>query len=234
MKSINKTKRNVLASLALGLVLAVVPSTVAFADTAAVKCVQKELNVLGFNAGPVDGKVGVRTFMAGEAYIRYMKANAERGWAQPSLSFDTAALWCEKVAQAHPVVARFWREVSDIDELVDAEDIFKFAYQFDVGEGVKANAALAAKWYLRAAEMGYAPAQRNVGGMYGSGRGVKRNADEAKRWFLAAAEQGDAQAQYVMGKHYETETSASLAWLWLAARKGHAEAIAELEVRLDI
>lgn len=225
--------RSTLAALSLAMALAT--STAALADTDAVRCVQKELNALGFEAGLTDGMVGVRTFLAGEAYIRYMKANAEVGWAQPSLNDGNARHWCEKVAEAHPAVAPFWRELEAGQiEPVDVESIFRFAYQFDVGQGVKVNARLAAKWYLRAAELGYAPAQRNLGGMYGSGRGVARNDTEAKRWFLAAAVQGDAQAQYVLGMNYSSTDVASLDWLWKAARQGHQDAISELEKRLDI
>jgi TPR repeat protein len=227
------TARATIVGLTLALTLAT--ATAAMADTAAVRCVQKELNALGFEAGPTDGKVGVRTFLASEAYIRYMKANAEVGWAKPSLNDDNARHWCEKVAEAHPAVAPFWRELKASQiEPSDVEAIFRFAYQFDVGQGVQANAKLAAKWYLKAAEMGHASAQRNLAGLYGSGRGVARNDAEAKRWFLAAAVQGDAQAQYVLGVNYSSTDVASLDWLWKAARQGHKQAISELEKRLDI
>jgi TPR repeat protein len=228
--------KTVLAAITVSVALGGSTAMAGVAEAAvdAVKCVQKELNALGFEAGLADGLVGVKTFLAGEAYIRYMRANGERGWAQPGLSVDTARLWCEKVADAHPKVAPFWRAFQETDVPADPRAIFELAYRFDIGLGGKKDEALAVRWYLRAAELGYAPAQRNLAGMYGSGRGVPRNDEVARRWFTAAATQGDAQAQFVLGKDYSDDLQTSLSWLWKAAQQGHHGAILELEARLDI
>jgi hypothetical protein len=72
------------------------------------QCVQNQLNELGFPAGPADGKLGSQTVQAAKAYIAYMKANAEPGWAMAVVTKSTAKHWCEKVAEAHPKVAKFW------------------------------------------------------------------------------------------------------------------------------
>lgn len=211
-------------------------ASAALADTASVQCVQNQLRALGFDAGPSDGIVGVRTFLAGEAYIRFMKANAELGWAQPALNDGNAAHWCEKVAEAHPRVSSHWNRLQREEAVLlsDPSAMFNLAYKLDTGEGAEQDEALAVRWYLRAAELGFAPAQRNLGGMYGSGRGVPQNDTLARRWFLAAANQGDAQAQYVLGKHYSANSGDAISWLWKAAEQGHAEAIAEITRRLDV
>jgi TPR repeat protein len=233
-----RAAKTVATATAIAISLALSCSTamagVAESSREAVKCVQKELNALGFEAGHADGIVGVKTFLASEAYIRFMRANAERAWAQPSLRADNARHWCEKVAEAHPKVSSHWRALQKAEIPTDPKAIFDLAYRFDVGVGGKKDEALAVRWYLRAAELGYAPAQRNLGGMYGSGRGVPRNDVTARHWFLAAANQGDAQAQFVLGKHYSKDDQTSLGWLWKAAQQGHQGAILELEVRLDI
>jgi hypothetical protein len=235
-KASRRTAKSIAAAIAVSLALSCSTAMAGVAESAvdAVKCVQNELNALGFEAGLADGLVGVKTFLASEAYIRYMRANAERGWAQPNLGVDNARHWCEKVAEAHPKVAPFWRALQDAEVPTDPKAIFEFAYRFDIGIGGKKNEALAVRWYLRAAELGYAPAQRNLGGMYGSGRGVPRNDVTARHWFLAAANQGDAQAQFVLGKHYSNDDQTSLGWLWKAAQQGHHAAIMELEDRLEI
>jgi len=232
----NSFAKSTLAALALSLALSGSSAIARAAEDAvgAVKCVQRELTALGFETGLADGLVGVKTFLASEAYIRYMRANGEKGWAQPGLNVDTARLWCEKVAEAHPKVAPFWREFAEAEMPTDPKAIFEFAYRYDVGIGGKKNDTLAVRWYLRAAELGYAPAQRNLGGMYGAGRGVSRNDDTARYWFLAAANQGDAQAQYVLGKHYSKDREMSLGWLFKAAQQGHQAAILELENLLEI
>ena len=224
-------------ALLLGVVLAGTAgtTTAAMADTESVRCVQKQLRRLGFDVGLIDGLMGVRTFLAGEAYIRYMQTNSEARFSQPSLNDRNARHWCETIAGAHPEVASFWRAILNArPRLADPEAIFRLAHQFDAGQGVRKDEALAVKWYRRAAELGYAPAQRNLGGMYGAGRGVAEDQVLARYWFLAAANQDDAQAQFVIGKQYSSSEKAALGWLWRAARQGHAQAIAELEHRFGI
>ena len=54
----------------------------------------------------------------------------------------------------------------------------------------------AVKWYLLAANQGYAAAQYNLGVMYHYGRGVPEDHKEAEKWYRLAADQGDAAAQY--------------------------------------
>ena len=58
------------------------------------------------------------------------------------------------------------------------------------GKGVPKDYVKAAKWYLKAAEQGYAWAQHKLGVMYANGRGVPQNDAEAIKWFRMAADQG--------------------------------------------
>ncbi len=64
--------------------------------------------------------------------------------------------------------------------------------------------AEAVRWYRLAAEQGYAAAQYNLGGMYGTGQGVPQDYAEAMRWYRLAAEQGHASAQSNLGDMYGT------------------------------
>ena len=64
------------------------------------------------------------------------------------------------------------------------------------GEGVAQDYAQAMKWYLLAADRGYAKAQFNLGWMYGTGQGVVQDDQQAVRWYRLAATQGFAEAQY--------------------------------------
>jgi hypothetical protein len=56
-------------------------------------------------------------------------------------------------------------------------------------------AGVAAGWYRKAAEQGYADGQFNLGWCYENGRGVPRDLDEARRWYRKAAAQGHADAR---------------------------------------
>ena len=62
------------------------------------------------------------------------------------------------------------------------------------GKGVTKDAAMAAAWYRRAAEQGYAYAQGNLGVMYDNGRGVPEDLVYAYMWFNLAAAQGNENA----------------------------------------
>lgn len=65
------------------------------------------------------------------------------------------------------------------------------------------NNAEALKWYRKAAEKGYAPAQYDVGRMYSNGFGVAKNKSEAVRWYRMAAEQGDKDGIYWLAFCYK-------------------------------
>ncbi len=53
-----------------------------------------------------------------------------------------------------------------------------------------------------AAEKGYAPAQYELGAMYGDGEGVPQDWEQSFHWSLLAANQGYAAAQYYVGNAY--------------------------------
>jgi len=233
---LNTTVRTILFSTAISLALGCSASVSGAAEPAtdAVRCVQKQLNALGFGAGFPDGLVGVKTFLASEAYTRFVRANGEGGSVGSALNSRSAQEWCETLAGDNPIVALYWEALQDSNLPADPKAIFDLAYSLHTGIGGKHDEALAARWYLKAAAMGYAPAQRNLAGMFGSGRGVPFNSDTARYWFTVAASQGDAQAQFVLGKDYTRDPQASLSWLWKAAKQGHQGAISELEERLHI
>ena len=65
---------------------------------------------------------------------------------------------------------------------------------YNRGEGVVHDDQQAVYWYRKAAEQGYAMAQRNLGVMYVMGQGVSADEAEALRWFEKAAAQGLAKA----------------------------------------
>lgn len=68
------------------------------------------------------------------------------------------------------------------------------ALGYENGEGVERDAVKAAELYCKAARLGDAEAQFNLGWMYANGRGVERSDANAAFFFHAAAEQGLEQA----------------------------------------
>lgn len=102
------------------------------------------------------------------------------------------------------------------------------------GNGVSKNATEAVKWYRKAAEQGYAPAQSNLGVMYTKGEGVPKDSAEAVKWYRRAAEQGLAPAQSNLGVLYATgegvpkDSTEAVKWYRRAAEQGNTPAQANL------
>ena len=61
----------------------------------------------------------------------------------------------------------------------------------------------AVNYYRKAAEMGHAEAQCNLGFMYDNGKGVPQDDKEAFKYYKLAAEQGYANAQLILEVMYE-------------------------------
>jgi subtilisin-like proprotein convertase family protein len=89
-------------------------ATHAIAEQPGIRCVQNELNALGFNSGRPDGTIGPRTRQASEDYRAWMAGGAGGdGWSQPALTALNGQFWCERVAKAHPEVAGFVTPASE-------------------------------------------------------------------------------------------------------------------------
>jgi TPR repeat protein len=64
------------------------------------------------------------------------------------------------------------------------------------------NYTEAVKWFKKAADLNYAPAQNDLGDCYWHGDGVNHDDSEAVKWYKKAAEQNYAEAQYSLGVNY--------------------------------
>jgi hypothetical protein len=102
--------------------------------------------------------------------------------------------------------------------------------RFDTGDGVEKNKEEAFSRFHKAAELGYADAQFNVGVMYDDGEGVEENKEEAFNWNYKAAEQGYADAQVFVGDRYcfgegvEENKDEAFNWYRKAAELGNSKA----------
>ena len=94
----------------------------------------------------------------------------------------------------------------------------------------KGDYSEAVKWFRKAAEQGYAPAQTNLGWMYEKGYGVSKDYSEAVKWYYEAAEQGNAKGQNALGVMYlygygiSKDYSEAVKWYRKAAEQGEATA----------
>lgn len=82
----------------------------------------------------------------------------------------------------------------------------------------------------KAAELGHARAQCDLGVIYSAGEGVPKDEAEAVKWFRKSAEQGYAMAQYFLGCSYRDGKGVSkdleqaVNWLRKAAEQGYDQA----------
>ena len=107
-----------------------------------------------------------------------------------------------------------------------AKELYKLGYAYEMGRDVEKDPVKAMEYYLRAAEMGHAPAFTRIGLLYRSGEGVERNAEEAMKWLMEAIELGDANAadfyaeMHMNGQGIEKDPETALYWYVYAAEHG--------------
>src|SRR5260221_11198543 len=65
---------------------------------------------------------------------------------------------------------------------------------FLFGQGVPKNYREPFFWYSKAANQGFAPAQKNLGLFYEIGLGLTKDILQASEWYRKAAEQGNIEA----------------------------------------
>jgi TPR repeat protein len=116
-------------------------------------------------------------------------------------------------------------------ELGDTHAQFSLGVHYHDGDhGLPQDFAEAARWYHKAAEQGFAPAQNNLGALYWMGDGVPQDRAEAVRWHRKAAEQGDPNAQYNLGtslaygRGVPKDLQQAYVWLSLAVAQGDTKA----------
>ena len=108
----------------------------------------------------------------------------------------------------------------------DPKALFEIGSRYAEGRGVKADMKAAAKWYEKAAELGFAPAQYRIGNFYEKGIGVDRDIAKAKTWYQMAAEQGNASAMhnlavlFAMGADGAADNKSAARWFQKAAELG--------------
>lgn len=186
----------------------------------------------------------------------YVKAMAQAKIAYNKVGYDEAALllarlnlyglgtprnseqaiyWLKKVAEARfdPMrdVVKF--DPKDPEAMTPrVEATLTLAKMYLRGTGTPKNPAEANKWYAKAAEIGFTPANNTLGMAAMSGFGGPRDVRKAVGYFKTAAEAGYAPAQYNLAKLYYNgddgvpqDYKQAGAWFGAAVKTGHAGAL---------
>ncbi|HLD95571.1 MAG TPA: tetratricopeptide repeat protein, partial [Alphaproteobacteria bacterium] len=90
-----------------------------------------------------------------------------------------------------------------LEDLGETSCIFKIAFIYDNGLGVKENGQKAFEYYLKAEKRGDLDASYNVGYFYKNGNDCEKSLDKAYTYFLKAGRAGDSQALYKIGRMFE-------------------------------
>ena len=107
----------------------------------------------------------------------------------------------------------------------DPWSLHNLAYHLKYGNGAKKDVKKSTEYYLRAARLGFAPSQINVGWAYYKGTGIKRSIPDAVFWITRAADQGQAFAygslcdMYHAGDVFQPNNVEAYKWCRLAVDK---------------
>jgi localization factor PodJL len=154
-----------------------------------------------------------------EVGVRYAEG---KGVAQ---SFDDAAKWYDRAAQAGVIPA-----------------VFRLGTFYEKGLSVKKDIDIARRYYMQAAERGNAKAMHNLAVLDADGGGKGANYKNASQWFRKAADRGVADSQFNLGILYargigvEQNLAESFKWFSLAAAQGDADSVRkrdDIAKRLD-
>jgi TPR repeat protein len=94
----------------------------------------------------------------------------------------------------------FLKKQADAGDMVAIDAI---GLRYELGLGGPVNASEAVKWYRKAAELDFAPAEASLGTSYEFGRGIEKNDVEAAKWYQKAADQQYALGEFDLGHCYE-------------------------------
>lgn len=117
--------------------------------------------------------------------------------------------------------------IAEYREAIRLQPDFALAH-YDLANALRlsGDVAGAIPEFRRAAELGNAAAQSDLGWCYYTGLGVGQDPSEAVKWFRKAAEQGDASAQNRLGVSYDEgkgvprDKEQAVGWYRMAAERG--------------
>ena len=120
----------------------------------------------------------------------------------------------------------------------DAQAMYEIGRRLLEGIGVEKSAEKAVEWYLRSAELGFAPAQYIVANLHEKAIGVERNIPEAMKWYEKAAGNGNVISMHNLAVLHATpnsgsgqpDTAAAYRWFKKAADYGVRDSLVNLGI----
>jgi hypothetical protein len=154
----------------------------------------------------------------------------ETWWDQNRISWVLAS--AALILPANHVIDRFRFPVDNFFTpslpLLAAQTDIGAAYA--QGIGLAKNGVEAVRWLRKAADCGYARAEKNLGVAFATGDVVAKDSAQAMRWYRLAADQGDPDAQnnlgamYASGDGMPTDGAEAARWFRASALQGQVDA----------
>ncbi|MEI9994571.1 MAG: tetratricopeptide repeat protein [Rhizomicrobium sp.] len=118
----------------------------------------------------------------------------------PATRAEAAAWLCGAAESGWELARRAIDGMREVSAKEPQEELMSEFRQAAEAGDMKAQFHLGGEWLQKAARQGFAPAARQLGGMYEEGEGVSRDRNQSEYYYRKAAESGDAIAQYELGR----------------------------------
>ena len=125
-------------------------------------------------------------------------------------------------------------EEPPLTNMRQAKEQYAQGMRYSEGDGVEKDLEQAVRYFRKAADAGYAPAQFVMGACCHTGSGMEADPAQAAEWYRKAAEQGHAEAQFNLGACYASgygvkkDPDRAIDWYRKAAAQGNEDAQAAL------
>lgn len=140
-----------------------------------------------------------------KAKIAYNKGDKENAWEHFKLALSeyraNSIYYNAKSEEDDKRALRLYRKAAEKNSAKALNSLGVFFY--DGKKGLEQNYDSAAKYYRKAAELGYHWGEFNIGRCYYEGNGVEQNYKEAVKWFKLAAEQKNDNSYGYLGNCYQ-------------------------------
>ncbi|MCW1912038.1 trypsin-like peptidase domain-containing protein [Luteolibacter sp. GHJ8] len=157
------------------------------------------------------------------------KKAAMRWWIRAAEAGDTSSarlvLLVEEPVEAK-AKAKAFEVLKTSAEAGDSYDMYMVARAYEVGNGTKASAKEATRWYEAAAEKGDYFSLQLIGDRYLKGEGVPKDLTKAIKWYKTAIREGSTTTMATMGhlysdgKHLRPDGEEAVKWFETAAAFG--------------
>lgn len=113
--------------------------------------------------------------------------------------------------------------ISTDDEIA----FYRMGWMAEAGKGTPPSDEEAARWYRKADDLGFAPAQTSLARLYIHGRGVSKDPEKAVTWYTRAAKQEEIAASetlclfYSIGITVKQDYAQAFRWCLKAAKLGN-------------